>query len=61
MQRKDVLKLVDKDVKIILSNNFKFSGKVLKVDDETLTLFDKFESNVLIKLGDIMVIYEDKK
>jgi len=61
MKTDDVLKLVDKKVKIILSNNFKFSGKILKVDEETLTLFDIFNCEVSIKLSDIMVCYEDKR
>jgi len=61
MKIEEAEKLVGKKVKIILSNNFKFSGKVISVNEDTLKIIDIFNSPVSIKLSDIMVCSEDRK
>lgn len=58
MKEEEAKKTINKNVRILLSNNFSFSGKVLDVSEETLKLFDKFGNRVSIKLSDIMVLTE---
>ena len=58
MQQTEAEKYLNKKVKIILSNNFHFSGLVLNVLEDTLILFDKFDTEVSIKLANIMVCSE---
>jgi len=58
MKKTEAEQYLDKRVKIILSNNFHFSGLVVTVLEDTLILFDKFDINVSIKLSDIMILSE---
>lgn len=58
MKQEEVKKHVGKKVKIILTNNYRYSGIVLKVDEECLLLKDKFSNNVSIDLSSIMLFEE---
>jgi len=58
MQKKEAEKHLRKKVRIVLSNGFHFSGEVLEVSEDTLILFDKFDTKVSIKLSDIIVCSE---
>ena len=58
MKKAEAEQYLDKKVKIILSNNFHFSGLVASVLEDTLILFDKFDVTVSIKLSDIMILSE---
>jgi hypothetical protein len=58
MKQSEAEKYLNKKVRIILSNNFHFSGLVLNVFADTLILFDKFDTEVSIKLSDIMICSE---
>ena len=55
MDRQEAENYADQKVKIILSNGFHFTGKVISVSDDALVIFDKFNSRVTLKLSDIMV------
>jgi len=55
MQQIEAEKYLNRKVKIILSNNFHFSGQVINVLEDTLILFDKFDTEVSIKLSEIMI------
>ena len=58
MQQTEAEKYLNKKVRIILSNNFHFSGLVLNVLGDTLILFDKFNAEVSIKLSEIIICSE---
>ena len=58
MQKKEAEKHLRKKVRVVLSNGFHFSGEVLEVSEDTLILFDKFDTRVSIKLSDIIVCSE---
>jgi ribosome maturation factor RimP len=58
MQKREAERYLGKKVRVILSNRFHFSGKVLEVSEDTLILFDKFNIEVSIKISDIIVCSE---
>lgn len=60
MKQPEAEKYLNKKVRIIISNNFHFSGLVVDVLEDTLVLFDKFNTRVSIKLSDIMICSEVK-
>lgn len=45
-------------VQIILSNNFSYSGRILREDDFFIVLLDKFGEEVRIGKRDIQIIKE---
>lgn len=45
-------------VKIVLSNNFHFTGEVLEVGEDFLVLMDKFNQRTTISKRDIIVCSE---
>lgn len=47
-----------KIVKILLTNNYSYTGKVLEVNENSLTILDKFEQKVTFHLNSIMIITE---
>ncbi len=59
MQRQELIVLKGKRVKLILTNQYKFSGIVLEVNEESLVLKDKFNENVTINLNSILLISEE--
>ena len=59
MKSSEVEKYLNKKVKIILTNNFHFTGKVLEVSETTLFMKDKFDADVSLNLKDIMICSED--
>jgi len=48
----------DQKVKIVLSNGLRYTGKILEIDVESLTLLDKYNEEVTIRRGDISVCSE---
>ena len=55
MDRQQAEQLLNSYVKIVTSNNFHFSGKVINNSDSTLTLIDKFGERVTLSFSCIMV------
>lgn len=49
---------IGKVVKIILSNNFHFSGKVLDVTETHLVILDKFSQRTTLSKKDILILTE---
>ena len=60
MKKEDILNLIGKKVRMILENDYRYSGKLINCDDDTLNLLDKFERNVFIKLKTI-ILFEEMK
>jgi len=58
MKQTEAETFIGKKIRLILTNNFHFSGMVLDCNDDTLTLKDKFNKNVSIKLSEIMIFSE---
>jgi hypothetical protein len=57
----EIKKFLNKRIKLVLSNGFHYSGKVVGVNEDYLRMIDKFDEDVLIKLSDIIVCAEEKK
>ena len=57
-QKMDVIKYVGKVVKVDLLNGFYYEGTVEKVDDDSLSLIDKFGKWVDISISKISLIRE---
>jgi ribosome maturation factor RimP len=58
MMTDDFQQYLGKRVKITLSNNYNFSGDVISISETTLSMKDKFGSNVTIRLSDILFVVE---
>lgn len=55
MNEAEAKKHIGKQVRILLSNNFHYSGKILDVSEDTLVLLDKFSQEVSLRLQDVMI------
>jgi len=55
MEQAEALKLKKKKVRLVLSSSYRYSGKIITVNVDTLILNDKFGNDVSIKLSDISV------
>lgn len=51
---------LDKNVLVILNNNFTYCGKVISCDKDSLTLLDKYNREVTLKENSIQLIKEHK-
>ena len=60
MKQKEVLNYINKKVRMILVNNFRYTGIVVSCDDKTLNLQDKYKKNIFIQLESIMLFEEVK-
>lgn len=49
---------IGKSVKIILSNNFHFTGIVLEVTEKTMIILDKFKQRTTLNKEDIVILTE---
>lgn len=58
MRKKEAEQYVGRKIKLILRNNFHYSGKILSVSEDTLSIMDKFNHHVSINLNDIMIFEE---
>lgn len=58
MKRQEALKYLDKHIRIILSNQFKFQGVVVEITEDTLRLNDRLDGEISIGLDDIMLCSE---
>lgn len=58
MMKDDFVVYLSKKVRLTLSNNYNFTGVVLEVSDDYLTIRDKFGGIVTVKLADIFFIIE---
>ena len=47
-----------KKCRIVLRNNYNYTGIIPKIKSDTLTLKDKFGNLITINCGDIMVVEE---
>ena len=58
MKEEEARQKIGKKVRILLRNNFTYSGVVLGVTADTIVITDKFNSRVSIYLNDIMICSE---
>jgi len=58
MRKKDAEQYAGMKIKLILRNNFHYSGKVLSISEDSMTIIDKFNHHVSINLNDIMLFEE---
>ena len=56
MKQQEATKYKDKNVRIVLTNNYRYSGKVLEIGEESLILFDKFNSKISLRLANLMIV-----
>lgn len=60
MKQTEAIKFLNKQVKIILNNNFHFTGEVVSFNEDSLEIVDKFNQDVSISLSEIMICSEVK-
>lgn len=58
MKQQEAQQYLNKKIRIILKNNFRFSGLVLEIGEDTLRLEDRFEGIISVSLSDIMLVTE---
>ena len=58
MKEQEAKNYLNRKIKLILTNGFHYTGIVLNVLEDTLTIKDKFSNSVSIKLSNIMVFEE---
>ncbi len=58
MKQKEAERFIGKKIRLILTNQYHFTGIVLDCNEETLSLKDKFGKNVSIKLSEIIIFEE---
>lgn len=58
MRKEEAELYAGKKIKIILRNNFHYNGIIISISNDTLTIKDKFQNNVSLRLGDIMIFEE---
>lgn len=56
MKKEEAEVYLNKNVRIILKNGFSYHGKVLKVNENSLILKDKYGSDVFIDLSNISLM-----
>ena len=54
MKQEEAGDYLTKDVRIVLSNTFRYTGKVTAVTEDTLIILDKFSHVVSLKLNEII-------
>lgn len=56
MRRKDLELYQKRKIKIILKNTYQYTGKIQKINEETLVMLDKFNKLITISISDISQI-----
>lgn len=56
MKQEEAIKFKNKNVKIVLTNNYRYSGEVLDISEDSLILLDKFGSEIMLRLGNLMIV-----
>lgn len=56
MKRDDVIALLNHKVRILLRNNYQYNGVLKSCSNVTISINDKFGSDVIISLSDIISI-----
>jgi small nuclear ribonucleoprotein (snRNP)-like protein len=56
MKKEELKKFLNKSVRVNLNNNFNYSGKVISVSDDSLSLIDKFNHIVMLNNSAIISI-----
>jgi len=54
MKHEEARSYLKKRCRLVLSNTFRYTGKVLEVTQDTLILFDKFNNRVSLNLNEII-------
>ena len=61
MKRDEIQQYENKLVFIKLKNNFFYTAKILKINNESINILDKYHLNSTINIDDIVSISELKK
>lgn len=56
MKQEETIQFKSKKVKIVLTNNYRYSGEVLEITEDSLILLDKFGSEIMLRLGNLMIV-----
>lgn len=54
MEHEEALTYLDKKIRLVLFNKYRFSGKVLEITNSTIIINDKLNQKVSIGLKDIV-------
>lgn len=54
MEHEEALTYLDKKIRLVLFNKYRFSGKVLEITNSTIIINDKLNQRVSIGLKDIV-------
>ena len=58
MKKEEAINLLGKKIQVVISNQFRYKGKVLQVNEDSLVVLDKFSNKVSINLNEIVVLQE---
>jgi small nuclear ribonucleoprotein (snRNP)-like protein len=58
MKQDEAEKYMNKDVRVVISNGFRYHGKVIGTTEDTMIILDKFQSRVSLQLNSIVVLDE---
>lgn len=58
MKREDFNLYHNKKIKIFLKNSFQYTGQIIKVNDESVVINDKFNKLVTISIPEISYVEE---
>lgn len=53
MRKEDLKIFENKKIKIFLKCNICYTGRILKINDDSVLILDKFNSEILINLSDL--------
>jgi hypothetical protein len=54
MKQEEAKKYLKNKCRLVLSNTFRYTGEVLEVTQDTIIIFDKFNSRVSLNLNEII-------
>ena len=54
MEQEEAQTYLKKKIRLVLSNTYRFTGKVIAVTSDTILINDKFNKRVSLRLKDIM-------
>lgn len=58
MMKQDIIQFQGKTIKLLLKNSYNYTGDILSISDDSITLLDKYHNTVLISINDITTIME---
>ena len=62
MDSEDLLQFVNKDVGILMKNEWSYKGRIKRINNDSLVLFEaKLSGDIIIALSEISTITEWKK